>query len=106
MPIMCGYLILARLKAMLCLDIFDPNKEEVQALKEQYQKGGLGDVVLKKRLATVLNDFLEPIRLRRQEWAKDKAAVMEILHKGTLATQEAAKVTMNEVREVMQLHYF
>jgi len=88
------------------LDIFDPNKEEVQALKEQYQKGGLGDVVLKKRLATVLNDFLEPIRLRRQEWAKDKAAVMEILHKGTLATQEAAKVTMNEVREVMQLHYF
>lgn len=88
------------------LDIFDPNKEEVPALKEHYQKGGLGDVVLKKRLATVLNDFLEPIRLRRQEWAKDKAAVMEILHKGTLTTQEVAEQTMHEVREVMKLHYF
>lgn len=88
------------------LDIFDPNKEEVQTLKEQYQKGGLGDVVLKKRLTTVLNDFLEPIRVRRQEWAKDKAAVMEILHKGTIATQKVAEQTMHEVREVMKLNYF
>jgi len=48
------------------LDIFDPDTQEVAQLKQQYQKGGLGDVVLKKRLIEVLNAFLDPIRERRE----------------------------------------
>ena len=90
----------------LYLDIFDPNKEEVSALKAQYQKGGLGDVVIKKRLITVLNDLLEPIRVRRTQLEKDKGAVMDILAQGTKATQAVAQQTMTDVREVMHLNYF
>ncbi len=88
------------------LDIFDHNKKEVQELKAQYQKGGLGDVVLKKRLITVLNDFLDPIRQRRAEWEKDPKMVMELLKKGTQDTYAVAQHTMDDVRKVMHLDYF
>lgn len=88
------------------LDIFDSNKQEVQQLKEQYQRGGLGDVVLKKRLIEVLNTFLDPIRKRRAEFAQDPQAVMRILHQGSIQTQEVAQKTMDDVRKVMYLKYF
>jgi tryptophanyl-tRNA synthetase len=88
------------------LDLFDPNKQEVEDLKAQYQKGGLGDVVLKKRLATILNDMIEPIRTKRKELEKDPAAVMQILRQGTQKTAEVAAQTMREVKEVVHLNYF
>ena len=88
------------------LDIFDHNKNEVEELKAHYQRGGLGDVVLKKRLITVLNDLLEPVRQRRQEFAKDPKAVMSILHAGTQEAQKVAEQTMADVRRVMHLNYF
>lgn len=87
------------------LDIFDPHKEEVAALKEHYQRGGLGDVVLKRRLIEVLNTTLEPIRARRAEWEKDPHAVMQILFDGTQKTYERAAETMQEVRRAMKLDY-
>lgn len=88
------------------LDIFDKHKSEVEELKAHYQRGGLGDVTIKKRLITVLNDILEPIRKRRAEFAQDPAAVMNILKEGTHATQEVAEQTMADVRKVMYLNYF
>lgn len=88
------------------LDLFDPNKQEVEDLKAQYQKGGLGDVVLKKRLATILNDMIEPIRAKRKELEKDPAAVMQVLKKGTEKAAEVAEQTMRDVKEVMYLNYF
>jgi len=88
------------------LDIFDQNKDEVQELKEQYQRGGLGDVKLKKRLIEVLESFLLPIRLRREEFAKDKAEVMKILFDGSAQTVQVASETMREVHAVMKLDYF
>lgn len=87
------------------LDIFDPNKEEVAQLKERYQRGGLGDVKLKKRLITILNDFLEPIRIKRAQLAKDPAHVMDILFKGTEKTRAVAQKTMQDVRKVMKIDY-
>ena len=87
------------------LDIFDPNKEEVAALKEQYRRGGLGDVKIKRRLIEVLNTFLDPIRARRQEFAKDPQAVMKILLDGTDRTREVAAKTMEEARAAMKLIY-
>ena len=90
----------------LYLDIFDPNKDEVHQLKEHYQKGGLGDAVLKKRLIEVLNDILDPIRAQRHELEKDPQAVMNILQKGTLETAEVAQQTMREVRKALHLDYF
>lgn len=87
------------------LDIFDPNQQEVAELKERYQKGGLGDVVLKRRLIDVLEALLGPIRKRREEFAKDPAYVKKVLMEGTKKTLAVAERTMEEVRQAMHLDY-
>lgn len=88
------------------LDIFDPEKSEVEKLKEQYQRGGLGDVVIKKRLIEVLENTLAPIRTRRSEFAKDPEFVENLLREGTKKTQTIAKETMRRVRKVIKIDYF
>ncbi|MEX0940050.1 MAG: tryptophan--tRNA ligase [Candidatus Babeliales bacterium] len=87
------------------LDVFDSDKEKVAELKEHYQRGGLGDVTVKKYLFEVLNAFLTPIREKRKELAQDKKSVMNILLEGTAKTQKIAKQTMHQVRQVMYLDY-
>jgi tryptophanyl-tRNA synthetase len=88
------------------LDIFDSNKIEVSELKAQYQKGGLGDVILKKRLIKVLSDLISPIRERREKLAQDPKAVMAILEQGTKKAREEAIKTLNEVRKAMKIDFF
>lgn len=88
------------------LDVFDPHKEEVEELKSAYKKGGLGDVVLKKRLIKVLVEDLAPIRERRADIAKNPKGVMGILHEGTKLARESAKETMSIVRDRMKINYF
>lgn len=87
------------------LDVFDPEKEAVEAFKEHYQRGGLGDMVLKKRLTEVLEAFLTPIRTRRAEYAKDPGAVMQIVREGTMRTRAVAATTLQEVKAAMHLDY-
>lgn len=87
------------------LDIFDTRKDEVAALKEHYTRGGLGDVKIKRRLIEVLNAFLDPIRERRAEFAKDPQAVMQIMFDGTEKTRAIAAKTMDEVRAAIRLDY-
>lgn len=87
------------------LDIFDSHTQEVQELKEHYQRGGLGDVKVKRRLIEVLNAFLDPIRLRRKEWEADLGQVMHILYEGTNKTHIVAQETMQEVRKAIRLDY-
>lgn len=88
------------------LDAFAQDKEKVEGMKEHYQRGGLGDSIVKKYLLEVLQEFLEPIRKKRETWAKEPQAVMEILRKGTEVAREAAHATMLEVREAMKINYF
>jgi tryptophanyl-tRNA synthetase len=88
------------------LDVFDPDKQKVEELKAHYQRGGLGDSVVKKYLNDVLQTFLEPIRKRREEYAKDPHAVMEIIKKGTAKAEIVAAQTLSEVRKAMHLDYF
>lgn len=88
------------------LDIFDPDKEKVQELKEQYQAGGLGDVKIKRYLFEVLNNELKPIRERREEFAKDIPAVYDMLKQGCADANEVANQTLAEVRHAMGLDYF
>ncbi|MBU4348563.1 tryptophan--tRNA ligase, partial [Patescibacteria group bacterium] len=88
------------------LDIFDSNKKEIEELKEEYKKGGLGDVVLKKRLINVLENIIEPIRTRRQELAKNPKKIMHILEDGTLQAKKVVGETMKDVRKAMKLDYF
>jgi tryptophanyl-tRNA synthetase len=87
------------------LDAFDPDTHKVQELKEHYTRGGLGDVVVKRYLAQVLNAFLDPIRARRKEFAADKEAVMRMVLKGTEQVGDIAAMTMQEVRSAMGLLY-
>lgn len=88
------------------LDIFDPDQKGLAKLKQQYKKGGLGDVVLKKRLAVVLNDFLDPIRERRREFAGDPNVVMDILEEGTRKARQTAREVLREVKTKMKINYF
>jgi tryptophanyl-tRNA synthetase len=87
------------------LDIFDTHKNEVQELKDRYTQGGLGDVVLKKRLIEVLNTLLDPIRVKRQEFAKDPQYVMDILLHGSQKAKLVAEQTMYAVKQAMSLNY-
>ncbi len=88
------------------LDAFDPDQEKVQELKEQYQKGGLGDVTLKRYLTQVLENVIGPIRERRRKLEQQPDYVMDILRHGTSCAQEAARDTMEQVRNAMRLNYW
>ena len=88
------------------LDAFDVDTQKVEELKAHYARGGLGDSVVKKYLNDVLQAVLEPIRSRREEYAKDPESVMAILAKGTESVLEVAERTMKEVKEVMCIDYF
>jgi tryptophanyl-tRNA synthetase len=87
------------------LDAFDSDKEGVTKLKEQYQIGGLGDVKVKERLFNVLNEFLSPIRIKRNELAKDKEGVMKMVLESTSQARENTKETLAAVRKAMKLDY-
>ena len=75
-------------------------------LKAHYQRGGLGDVKIKKFLNKIIQEELEPIRARRKEYEKDIAAVYDILKAGTEAARETAAQTMDEVKKAMKIDYF
>lgn len=86
------------------LDAFDPDIAEVTRLKEQYQRGGLGDVVLKKRLIAVLDAFLSPIRERRKVFEKDTDIIQKIMIDGSERARDVAAKTMRQVHAVMCLY--
>ncbi len=88
------------------LDVFAPDKDKVAELKEQYRKGGLGDVKIKRYLNKVLEEELAPIRERREKFAQDPDAVYEMLLEGSKKANEVANQTLQEVREAIGLNYF
>lgn len=88
------------------LDIFDPNKEEVENLKEHYRRGGLGDVKLKLRLNEIMQNILEPIRIKREEFSKDKSEIYNMLKQGSLKAESKAAITLDEVKNAMGINYF
>ena len=83
-----------------------PDYANLGELKAHYERGGLGDVKVKKFLNNVLQETLEPIRTRREELAKDPAYVMEVLRQGTEAARAAAADTLAKVKHAMQIDYF
>jgi tryptophanyl-tRNA synthetase len=87
-------------------DAFNPNNEEVEEFKKRYREGTVGDVEVKKRLAEVLNEMLDPIRERRKEYEEKPEEVENILKEGTKKAQEVARETMKMVRKAMKIDYF
>ncbi|MBS1208107.1 MAG: trpS2 [Proteobacteria bacterium] len=88
------------------LDAFEPDTAMVADLKAQYQRGGLGDMKVKRVLEDRLQAMLEPIRTRRAAFASDPAEVMLILKRGTEAARAVAAQTLDEVKRAMGLVYF
>jgi tryptophanyl-tRNA synthetase len=88
------------------LDAFDSDHEEVAKLKHQYSQGGLGDVMLKKRLIEILDDLLAPMRERRAEFEKNPKEVMKILEEGTKKARATTTATLTDVRRAMKIDYF
>lgn len=83
-----------------------PEYANLAELKAHYERGGLGDVKVKKFLNNVLQETLEPIRTRREEFAKDIPYIMELLQKGSEKAEEVAAETLRRVRHAMQIDYF
>lgn len=88
------------------LDIFDPDKKEITKLKDGYRAGGLGDIVLKKRLIEILQNLIRPMRERRKKFAKDPNAVKKILEDGIAEARAVAQETLHDVKHAMKMDYF
>lgn len=85
---------------------FLPEYKSLDELKEHYQRGGLGDVKVKKFLNNVIQSELEPIRNRRLEYQKDIGYVYEILKKGSEYAESVAAQTLSDVKNSMKINYF
>jgi tryptophanyl-tRNA synthetase len=82
-------------------DVFNPNKDEVEDFKARYREGKVGDVDVKKRLAEALNEYLAPIRERREEYLKDPKKAVKVLNNGAEAARPLVQSTLKEVQEKM-----
>jgi len=87
-------------------DLFNPDRETVEGLKASYRSGEVGDVEVKRRLATALNQYLAPIRQRRAELLAHPEDLLDILRIGTARASLIAQATVKEVEEKMGLRIF
>lgn len=83
-----------------------PDYQNLAEMKAHYERGGLGDMKVKKFLNAVLQETLEPIRTKREELQKDLPAVWEMLRKGSAEAKEVAAATLSEVKKAMKINYF
>ncbi|RSJ93789.1 tryptophan--tRNA ligase [Streptococcus cristatus] len=90
------------------LDVFGRPEDaaEIAAMKEHYQRGGLGDVKTKRYLLEILERELGPIRERRLEFAKDMGQVYDMLKEGSERARQVAGQTLSEVKNAMGINYF
>ncbi|MBJ8326335.1 tryptophan--tRNA ligase [Streptococcus pacificus] len=90
------------------LDVFGrkEDQQDIERMKEHYQKGGLGDVKTKRFLLEIMERELSPIRNRRLEYAKDMGEVYRMLEKGSEKAREKAAQTLSEVKSAMGINYF
>ena len=83
-----------------------PDYTDLDELKAHYQRGGLGDVKVKRFLINIMQEILEPIRVRRKELEQDIPALYEILKRGSEAAREEAAETLADVKRAMRINYF
>ena len=85
---------------------FLPDYQNLNELKAHYQRGGLGDVKVKKFLNNVMQSLLSPMRERRAQWEGRLPEVYEILKKGSEIAADTAQGTLDRVRHAMKIDYF
>jgi tryptophanyl-tRNA synthetase len=84
-------------------DAFNPDREEVEELKQRYRSGSVGDVEVKQKLSAALNEFLDPIREQRERYASVSGLVDEIIYEGTLRMRAEARETVTLMKKAMGL---
>jgi tryptophanyl-tRNA synthetase len=84
-------------------DAFNPNKAEVESLKERYRLGKVGDVEVKEKLATAINNLLEPMHERRVKYEQEDGLVDEIIYSGTQRVRRIVQETLAEMKRAMGL---
>jgi tryptophanyl-tRNA synthetase len=84
-------------------DVFNPDRAEVEDLKTRYREGTVGDVEVKGKLITAINNYLDPIRSLRNDLDEDKGLVEQVLYEGTQKMMEVSNATLKEVRSAMGL---
>ena len=85
---------------------YAPEYANLAEMKAHYERGGLGDMKVKKLLNAVMQETLEPIRLRREEFAKDIPAVWDMLYAGCKEARAVAAQTLADVKKAMRIDYF
>ncbi len=83
-----------------------PDFKNLEELKLAYQKGGVGDVKIKKFLYNILEELLTPIRERRSKLEENIDSIYEVLKVGTRNAQIVAKKNLEEFKKAMQIDYF
>ena len=86
-------------------DAFNPNRAEVDDLKERYRAGKVGDVEVKTKLAAAINTLLEPMRARRRDALARPGYLREVLVEGSRRARAVAEETMDRVRTAVRLRY-
>ncbi len=84
-------------------DVFNSNKTEVEDLKARYRQGTVGDVEVKEKLARALNEFLDPLRERREQYASQTGLVERVIYEGTLRASEEGNETVRLMKKAMGL---
>ena len=84
-------------------DAFNPDIAQIDDFKDRYRKGNVGDVEVKRALASALNDFLDPIRDRREQYKSDMPYVEDVLMHGVRRGRKIAQETMQRVRDAMRI---
>ena len=87
-------------------DHFNPDLEQILELKERYKQGKVGDVEVKRKLALAINQFLDPLRARREKYACQPDLVLDILNEGSHRMQIESEETLALVREAMGLQVY
>ncbi|MFZ3068815.1 MAG: tryptophan--tRNA ligase [Microgenomates group bacterium] len=86
-------------------DVFNPNKAEVEDLKTRYRSGTVGDVEVKQKLVIAINNFLEPMRIRRAELEKNPERIDAILREGVKKGREVSDEVLSQVKKAMKINY-
>ena len=83
-----------------------PEYNNLDELKAHYQRGGLGDVKIKRFLNSVIQEELAPIRARRKQYEQYIPEVYKVLQQGSAKARMVAAQKMEEVKKAMGINYF
>ncbi|MDO5033526.1 MAG: tryptophan--tRNA ligase [Eubacteriales bacterium] len=87
------------------LKTFDPDQGLVADMADHYQRGGLGDVKVKRHLLEVMQDLLTPIRERRAEFEQDQGQILTMLKENSAHASAVARETLERLKKAMSLNY-